>query len=212
MPLPNLGSLQAAPEQLRTWCDSNILTAGTVTNALNPAGVTWARIVQRPPMAPGMPAPTGQDAAGHAVDVYDLRCDGAGPHDGVPAHICNYMANNIRDVQLDNTPDYMFTINLNGCTFGVGAPQPNGNKLVSHANAGGNAQVQRGMTGGAHGGLGGVALLEPALYRNLGGQGQNQATVFGIRSGLNWRFYFQSYTYLGNQTFRLNGVFPFPGI
>lgn len=51
-------------------------------------------------------------------------------------------------------------------------------------------------------------MLEPAEYRRLGGGGNLNATVFGIRTGLAWAFYYQLYTAVGGGNYQVHGVFP----
>lgn len=209
MPPPNLATLQAAPDQLLPWLNANILTAGTVQNVPAPNGLAWVRIEPRP--VPPSGAVNAVDAAGGAVGLYQLRTNGTGIADAVRAYICNYTAHNVHSVDIGNLGDFVFTTNLNGCTYGIGPAAPNGSRRVSHANSGGAIGTQRTQTWNQHGvpaNSTAVKMLEPSLYRN-NLIGSAQATVFGIRSGLNWDFYFQSYDWdLGSRTFTLHGVFP----
>ena len=99
---------------------------------------------------------------------------------------------------------------MNGCTFGVSGVHPDGSRRVSHSNNGGDTLSQRSATATLHGGLAGVTMLEPNMYRNVGGQNL-QSTTFGIRHNGQWRFYYQVYDLLGFQQARLVGVFPVPG-
>ena len=210
MPAPDLNQLQAGPEGLLDWLDGNLLMSGPVQNVLNPPGTAWATILPRQPMFPGGPAPVAVNRFGVPMDVFDLRSNGAGAHNGVPAYICNYTANQYHSVDIGNAADFCFTTNLNGCTFGIG-PVVNNTRRVTHSNHGGNTLLQRADIQAANGvgpNLAGVTLLEPAQYRRLGGGGALQATVFGIRSGMNWRFYFESYTAINGTSFQVHGVFP----
>lgn len=100
---------------------------------------------------------------------------------------------------------------MNGCTFGIGPRLPAGTRRVTHANTGGNTLVQRMQTWGAHGvpaNSVAISMLEPAEYRRLGGGGNLNATVFGIRTGLAWAFYYQLYTAVGGGNYQVHGVFP----
>lgn len=214
MPLPDYISLFQRPANLLTWLDDNILCAGTLTNAVNPGGVNLLHVQTR--MFHNGLGCTGTNAAGNAVGVYNLTSTGAAVPHVMRSHVCNYTANTATSVDLDNTADFVFTTNMNGCTFAVGQPQANGTTRVTHANRGGHIADQRAQVRAEHGltgpGMGGVTLLEPNVYRDgdgaAAGQGR-QTTVFGIRNGTTWDFYYQSYNYLGNAQFQLNGVHPF---
>ena len=207
MPAPNLAQLQINPSGLLAWLEDNLLMAGMLQNQANPNGLIWASIVPRPPL--GNLASLAVKASGKPVDVWNLRSDGGGAHNGLRAYICNYQPQAVNSVDIGFLGDYCFTTNLNGCTYGIGPRQADGTRRVSHANRGGNTILQRtdiqnqnnvGAT------LPGVTMLEPAEYRRLGGE--LHATVFGIRSGYNWSFYYQSYSYMKENQYRLNGVFP----
>lgn len=209
MPLPNLAHLQADPARLLDWLENNLLKAGTLANVPNPPGLAWVRI-EAPPVIP-FPA-RAVNRSGRPMDVYQMRSNGAGAHDSVRAYVCNYTAGGVHSVLLGNHGDYCFTINLNGCTFGIG-PVAGGQRRVSHANSGGNTLTQRNQTWGEHhvpANSLNISMLEPATYRRIGGGGNLNATVFGIRSGASWSFYFQLYTAVGNENFQVHGVFPIP--
>lgn len=203
MPLPNLNTLQVDPDSLLAWLENNILLSGNLANTMAPNGLCWATITAR--------AAQGIGPGGGAMDVYDVRGNGTGVGDGVRAYICNYQAGQINSVTVGHLGDFVFTTTMNGCTYGIGPAAPNGSRLITHANRGGNTLLQRADTFNTHGvgaNGGGVRLMEPALYRR-GLAGNVCATTFGIRTGLNWRFYFQSYSVLAG-VFTLIGVFPIP--
>lgn len=214
MPAPDLNAIQANPTTFLNWLDSNLVTAGNLANVISPPGTAYARFT------PDNHA-VAVNASGVPIDIFKVRSDGAGAHEGLLSHICNYTANTHHSVLLTNGPNFCFTITLNGCTFGIGAPDGQGRRVVTHANSGGNTVNQRGMVQGAHGAnnnMDGVRLLEPSLYRRVNPTANMQATVFGIRTGLNWNFYFQSYEVAGvnaalpmstaGLSFKLHGVFP----
>ena len=214
MPAPNLVTLAANPDALLTWLGSNLLTAGNLANVINPPGFAYATFTQDN-------VPVAVNSSGVPIDVYKVKSDGAGPGNGVPAHICNYTAGTNHSVLLTNMAQFCFTITLNGCTFGIGTPDAQGRVVVTHANSGGNTINQRNQIQGAHGvgaDMAGVTLLEPAVYRRINPTKNMQATVFGIRSGGGWRFYFQSYEVAGQNmalpnstaglSYMMHGVFP----
>jgi hypothetical protein len=184
--------------------------ANTLLNVPNPPGTSNVTIIP----APG--GPVAVNATGVPMDVYTVTNSpavigpaGLQPASTLAAYICNYTPGGVHPVLLGSLGDYCFTTNLNGCTFGIGPVQPHNTRRVSHANSGGNTLLQRGQTMGVHGGnLAGVTLLEPALYRRIGQALNMQATVFGIRTGVNWRFYFQSFSSHGHGNLRVYGVFP----
>jgi hypothetical protein len=207
MPPPNLALLQVDPAGILQWLDDNLLMAGTLANVVNPPGVAWVTIVAPPVIPFPQRAVT---TSGRPLDVFTLRSNGAGVHDAVRAYVCNYTAGGVHSVALASIADYCFTINLNGCTFGIG-PVAGGSRRVSHANTGGNTLVQRTQTWGEHhvpANSLNIKMLEPAEYRRLGGGGALNATVFGIRTGLVWHFYFQLYTAVGQGNYVVHGVFP----
>ncbi len=205
MPAPNLAHLQADPALLLPWLNDNLLQGGYLANVPNPPGTAWVSIT---------PSPNGPHAVnshGRPMDVYRVRTDGHGAHDAVPAYVCNYTAGGVHSVDLAHAGDFCFTTNLNGCTFGVGPVAGAGRRRVTHANTGGNTVLQRAQVWGSQGVAPNsphVALLEPAEYRRLGGGGNLNATVFGVRTGVLWRFYFQLYTAVGGGNFQVHGVFP----
>jgi hypothetical protein len=204
MPAPNIANLNADPNGLLPWLDNNLLLGGFLTNVPNPPGLAWVTIA--PPAAPLHAV----NHAGNPVDVFVLRCNGAGAHNAVRAYICNYTVNGVHSVDLASLADYCFTINLNGCTFGIGPRSPGGVRKVSHANTGGNTNAQRTQTWGEHhvaANSTAISMLEPAEYRRLGGGANLNATVFGIRTGITWQFRYQLWT-LSAGNYQLIGVFP----
>jgi len=206
MPPPNLAAVQANPADLLVWLQNNLLLAGLIANVPNPPGTGFVTIG-----APGAPAPAPAfNTAGAAMGVYALRCNGVGAADSLPSYVCNYQANDVRSVTLAAVRDFCFTITLNGCTFGIGPVAPGGVRVVSHANTGGNTLPQRTQTWAAHAvpaNSVAITMLEPALYRKMGGN--LQATVFGLRIGGNWQFHFQLYDRpAGGANITVYGVFP----
>lgn len=204
MPPPNLAHLQADPAGLLTWLNGNLLQGGYLVNVPNPPGTAWVTITPSPNN------PHAVNAHGVPMDVYRVRSDGHGAHDAVPSYVCNYTAGGVHSVDLGNAGDFCFTTNLNGCTFGVG-PVVAGVRRVTHANTGGNSVAQRAQVWGSQGvplNSPLVTLLEPSQYRRLAPGANLNATVFGIRTGVLWRFYFQLYTAVGGGNFQVHGVFP----
>jgi hypothetical protein len=213
MPLPNFGHLQAQPSLLLNWLNTNLLmaaNAGLIANVLNPPGTALMTIAAA--LAhPAHGALQASDTGGIPMGVYDITNAGVNAGNGLPSYICNYNAGGVNSVMLGSLGDYCFTVNLNGCTFGIGTAGAGGARRVAHANRGGNTILQRGQIQGAFAAganLAGLTLLEPAQYRRLSPVLSMQATVFGIREGTNWRFYFQCYSNSGGGQYRVYGVFP----
>ncbi len=211
VPLPNFAHLQAQPDLILGWLATNLLIGGYIANVPNPPGTSGVTITPAPPH-PVTGLTVARNAAGDPVDVYALRNTvAAAPANTVPAYICNYAVNDVRSVLLGTLGDFCFTTTLNGCTFGIGPAQANHTRLVSHANHGGvnHLQLQQiRVAQGVGADLAGVTVLAPQLYRHFAVDLNMQATVFGIRTGYGWRFYFQSYSFHGQGSYRMYGVFP----
>lgn len=204
MPAPDYAAISADPRRLLDWLGGNLLMAGTLENTGNPRGLAACTF-------DAAAAIDARNEAGHAIDAYWLRSHSVVAGAALDAYICNYNAGQVTDVQLQAAAAFCFTINLNGCTFGVGQPAADGTVRVSHANAGGRGQEQRDQTFQLHGGHRNLsAMLEPAFYRRLSPALRLQATVVGLREAGVWRFYFQLYSAGAGGDRSLIGVFPFP--
>ena len=147
MPQPDLARLQTSPETILEWLENNLLKAAHPSSE---TGRAWVKFVD-PPVG-GHPQ-VGVRATGEAIDVYQLSTRGAGPQDSIPAYICNYQPNDALSVEVSNAGAFCFTANMNGCSFGIGAPGSDGTVRVTHANTGGNPGGQRDQIRGAHKGL-----------------------------------------------------------
>lgn len=143
--------------------------------------------------------------AGTTVPVYTItNTDNA--MTGFLAYICDYEQGSTKYVTLGSQADFMFTITMNGCTFGIGMPAGSGDVTVCHSNTskgfGGNtppdlqAQMQRFQVEQLLP-LGG-SILEPANYRTVG---REQCTTFGMRDNNGWQFWMHTYSYTGNQRY-----------
>jgi hypothetical protein len=210
MPAPNIAQLQGTPNALLVWLRDNMLRAPNI-NA-GPPGTTFATFGTANQII-GVPSPpaVAVNQHGRPMDVFDIGTGGTALN-GVSAYICNYTAGGCHHIDLGGLADFCFTVTLNGCSFGVG---PHGGGLrAAHANSGGNVLLQRGQLQaefGVGGNMAGITMLEPADYRRLSNTVNLQATVFGIRNGAAWQFYFQCYSSHTHGNYRVYGVFPFPG-
>lgn len=140
---------------------------------------------------------------GHAIDVYIL-VPAAASDDGksFDSYWCPYRQNDLCSTTLGSGANFMFTATMDGCTFGVGSPSPDGAVLVMHANASdygkesieNQAEVQRtqiSLTAGATP----MKMLAPKDYRIEMGMGTLSSTTIGIRNTGDgkWSFYSQIY-------------------
>ena len=197
------------PAELLNIMSNSIVTTGSLKNAQvrgQPELVAFKLVTNF----------KGQKPGSAAVPVYALvNTDNKSA--GFDAYICDYEQGSTKYVVLGNNADFMFTITMNGCTFGIGMPAPSGEVIVCHSNTskgfGGKtppdvqAQLQRVQVEQVlpEGGL----ILEPANYRTIG---KEQSTTFGIRRNGAWEFWMHTYLYSGNQTYtagattRINGA------
>ncbi len=122
--------------------------------------------------------------------------------DGFAAYICPYADNTAQFKTLGASADYMFTGDMDGCTFGIGMPNGIGDVLVGHSNAqnqaGGstfnpnyvpqrNAQRQDLVGGGTA-----QSVLEPDDYRDNPPLGTEfKAVSIGLRINNTWEFWYQ---------------------
>lgn len=122
--------------------------------------------------------------------------------DAFAAYICPYADNSVQFKTLGSAADYMFTGDMDGCSFGIGIPNVMGDVRVGHSNAqnqaGGstfnpdfvpqrNAQRQDLVGGGTA-----QSVLEPAAYRDNPPLGTEfKAVTIGLRISNTWEFYYQ---------------------
>ncbi|OUS06208.1 hypothetical protein A9Q81_03480 [Gammaproteobacteria bacterium 42_54_T18] len=73
--------------------------------------------------------------------VYDMSIESEGDNSyalvsgrGLRAYWCPYNADQVHAVTLGSDADFMFTATMNGCSFGIGSPSPDGAVRVAHAN------------------------------------------------------------------------------
>tara|TARA_R110002167_G_scaffold91667_1_gene246539 strand:+ start:692 stop:1306 length:615 start_codon:yes stop_codon:yes gene_type:complete len=201
MPLPDFVTMQAQPDLLLDWLKDNILISRNPVNG--GLGAQWVTFI--PFIHPIFGLSTGTDASDNPADVYEIVTAGANAGNGLRSFICNYIPGGSPQETLTSLGDYCFTAAMNGCTFGI-SPNVGGQVTVTHANTGGNHVAQRAQVSGVLGGLAGATVLEPAAYRRLAPGAGLTSTTFGIRTGGNWKFYFQSYRSTGNGTYHTYGV------
>ena len=122
------------------------------------------------------------------------------PADTFPAYVCPYGENQGRSVFLGTDATLMFTVEMSGCSFGIGMPNGNGHVLVMHANdidAGAQygprlqdtRQYTRLVSANVY-----QQALEPGDYRTHDGQTiDTRATVMGLWRQGRWEFWYQHF-------------------
>lgn len=198
MPTPDYSGLNATPASLLTFMENNIVLSGFLKNSKVNSVPEYLEL-------PSLDSVAKKDNT--TISAFKLKnSDKTSASEALHAYICNYTAGNVEYCRLGTAANLCFTITMNGCTFGVGQPAPDGTLLVTHANTGGKTTPQQEQTFGAHG-TKQVSMLEPALYRRAGSN--MNATTFGIRTKGKWKFYFQLYS-VKSFVYTLIGVFPVP--
>src|SRR5262249_48085416 len=141
--------------------------------------------------------------------------------DGFAAYICPYADNSVQFKTLGSDADYMFTGDMDGCSFGVGMPNSMGDVLVGHSNAqnqatGSNFSPNYGPQRTAQrqdlvGGGTGQSMLEPAAYRDNPPQGTEfKAVTIGLRISNAWEFWYQHQNVDGTDLRKLMAVTRLP--
>lgn len=141
-----------------------------------------------------------------AGGVYKLRSKRDTDPRGLNAYFCGYEQNKTIALTLGNDVDWMFTVTMDGCTFGVGSQVPGGAVRVAHANNGkmANPDIKLGGLSGreaqrraqeilvtSHIGPDGM-LIEPDSY--MGNDFSLKATTFAFRlPAQTWTFKSLSY-------------------
>ena len=133
-------------------------------------------------------------------DLIRLRGDqGARNRDYLNAYFCPYGDNQTCAITVASAADFMFTTNMDGCTFGIGSDTPTGARRVAHANVQGMGQGNRAVQ------LDNLALegtndtiVNPDRYRDsrrARGAAGISATTIGIRDTNTgkWRFVYQQW-------------------
>jgi hypothetical protein len=195
------------PQELLNLMERNIIKSGLLKNT---------SVYGRPEMLVLTPEAyfKGVDDKGKEIPIFNLKQAGD-RKDGFLSYICDYEKGKFNYQVLDREADYCFTVTMNGCTFGIGTPSPDGAVIVSHGNQAGVTDgpgvpvgdmfaKQKALGEQFHGND--VLLLEPSQYRSTG---KENITTFGIRMNGAWNFFYQSYISAGSGRLQLNGLFPF---
>ncbi len=138
---------------------------------------------------------------GAPCNVYQLKPEGPGAKafpTPIKSYILNYKENSIQRLYLGADANLCFTVTMNSCTFGIGAPSAKG-VLVTHANsrttmlgqstALNQEQRQAQMVNVVHGP--GATMVAPGAYhRDDYGNGIKQhMTTVGVRFMGAWQFH-----------------------
>jgi hypothetical protein len=142
---------------------------------------------------------------GQEERIYSRNATSAN-RDYVMAYWCPYSPGEMHAIVVDNQANFMFTTNMDGCSFGIGSATPTGARRVAHINLWGvtaNSRVAQNVTLQVsqldeH-------LVNPQRYMKsslvpTALNGEIKITSFGIRdvgTG-NWRFIYQQYRILNN--------------
>lgn len=148
---------------------------------------------------------------GVACKVYKIVKRDDNAPDSFRAYWCPYKQGNVGRVVVKSDAAMLFTITLNGCSFGVGHAGSDGSRLVTHVNAygkGGNqtgqAQLQKIMVRSQ--GSFGSQLIDPTKYREQSNTGllTGNATVFGRINPItnDWIFHALKYDCVSDYTAR----------
>ncbi len=137
--------------------------------------------------------------------------------DAFAAYICPYADNSVQFKTLGSNADYMFTGDMDGCSFGIGMPNGLGDVQVGHSNAQSQAtgstfnpnfapqraaQRQDLVGGGTD-----QSMLEPAAYRDNPPLGTEfKAVTIGLRIHNAWEFWYQHQNVDGTDLRKLMAV------
>lgn len=185
MPDVDYAALEADPASILAFMKNNIIATGLLPNSQENSEPEYLVLSK---------TTTKVTQGGTELgNVYYLKgSTETSTGNAIKSYVCDYEKNNTKFVMLGKKAKFCFTITMNGCTFGIGAPSSDGSVIVSHSNRASDrnqAETQREITLGGHKNRA-VAMLEPSMYRIAP---RMTCTTFGIRSGRTWKFYFQSY-------------------
>jgi hypothetical protein len=152
---------------------------------------------------------------------------------GIPAYWLAYEADKSKRAVLGDAEGFMFTANMDGCSFGYGSETGTGAVLVGHANAASTgvetvrnlghnpyldvpadavrqareaqAAAQRQMLQKKMN-PGTLTVLEPSDYLGHNNLDRCAATVVGIRRRAGWNFYYQLRSVTTENQYVLSGI------
>ncbi|MDB5405830.1 MAG: hypothetical protein JWL84_742 [Rhodospirillales bacterium] len=201
--------------------------SGTVTvklydlgELLRDGGVPAVRSRNRKGLARLMPS-TNKAHWEKAVDYYSVVPAAPGDTETFEAYICPYATDATKTKFLGTAANFMFTGDMNGCTFGVGMPNANGGVLVGHANAAGSAlddnalswdqrlaPQQAAQKQGLAANNVSQMMVDPAVYRAGELEGSLKAITIGIRVNGEWSFWYQHQNHDGMNGIKMMALVP----
>lgn len=187
-------------------------------------GVVEVVVEPRVPAATVSNIPVGVVGGIVAGGVYKMRRRAATDARGLTVYFCPYDQNKSKPLMIGNDALWMFTVTMDGCTFGVGSQGVGaaGNVRVVHSNNASQADPKitvAGVSGRAAQGriqamfarshVGPDAMLiEPATY--MGNDFGKKSTTFGAHAnGAAWSFKALTYRQAGN-VFTHGGIVDYP--
>lgn len=192
----------------RTWLNNNILRSLIPFYPITP---TFAFKFNRHPY-------DGTDLrTGNAIPSYSLmpltqqeritaRSNPASKNvDYLEAYWCSYADNAQHSVFVDQAANFMFTVEMDGCTFGVGSATPTGGRRVAHINMRSqNNSHEKQSTVLTGQGLNQHTVVPDKYMKSSHVPnaviGEIKATTLGIRNSANggWNFYYQQIRLINN--------------
>jgi hypothetical protein len=118
------------------------------------------------------------------------------------AYFCPFKEKETHGTVISSAANLMFTTQMDGCSLGIGSPTTTGDRLIFHANAGGQPSVATNTQDAslrANFSAGNTLIQQiwgPADYRESRKGTFYKATTFGVRTPTTntWSFYSQRYT------------------
>ncbi len=137
-----------------------------------------------------------------AARIYRVEPAGPFDDDAFAAYICPYADNAMNSKVLGADADVMFTGDMDGCSFGIGMPTPQGAVRVGHSNAQNQATgtqfnpdfapQRAAQLNDLVGSNVAQAVVDPDIYRENAPLGsERKAVTIGLRIHGRWRFYYQ---------------------
>jgi len=150
-----------------------------------------------------------------SAKVYVMKCSKEKVEHGVAGYWLAYQQNQSHQVTIGTDAEYVFTPTVDGCTIGVGPSNGFGGHILSHINRGGwKANDQQVIEAKRISGENAV-ILDAGSYQkweawDLVPDNKIKTTVWGERTGNDWRFFYQSYRVTGGFQYTWLGVKSFP--
>jgi hypothetical protein len=114
----------------QAFCEANFIYPGALGDE---DGVFWVGLNPFATLSAGGSTQVKATRKGKAIPCYTLakRPD---ENDAFQAYWCPYKHNGIGGVAVGRSAKFFFTVQLNGCSLGLGNEAPDGSRLVRHVN------------------------------------------------------------------------------